>query len=285
MNILQCHSKGDRRFSALYAKVTIDGKTDTIENFYQKSKRNKNGLPVKKGEPVTYMEFRKLKLPPYFLSDFYDLLWIQYFIENKDLYDYAKTFDDYRDIFKGSSINNQENTIRKICKFGIKKVKEDCADFMTIINSGEPIIYKDALLCKEDVLAHQTNCKGVMGAGIAKDVRAVYPEVYRDYKNYCDSFENDIDILGTLRISDCKNGKKVANIFGQYSYNRYVKQTIDAEFKKAVILLHTYVKDNSLTVCFPYKIGCNLAGGDWDTIYGILKEVFCDYPFILYKKG
>lgn len=283
MKVLQCHSKGDKRFSAMYAKITIDKKTDTIENFYQNSKRDKDGKSVKKGQPVAFMEFRGVKLPSYFLSDFYDLLWIQYFIENKDLYDYARTFDDYKDIFKGSSINNQENTIRKICKFGIKKVKENCSDFMKIINSREPIIYKDALLFKEDILAHQTNCKGVMGCGIAKSIKDKYPEVFRDYQNYCFNFDKDIEILGTLRISECKDGKKIANVFGQYSYNRYVKQTIDEEFRKSIQLLHDYVKENSLSVCFPYKIGCNNAGGDWNKIYAIIEEVFDDYPFTLYR--
>ena len=100
MNILQCHSKGDKRFSALYAKVTIDRKTKTIEEFYQDCKRDKDGNKVTKGKKVSYMEFRNIKLPVYFLSQFYDLLWIQYFVQNKELYIYAKQFDDYRDIFK-----------------------------------------------------------------------------------------------------------------------------------------------------------------------------------------
>ena len=72
MNILQCHSKGDKRFSALYAKVTIDRKTKTIEEFYQDCKRDKNGNKVTKGKKVSYMEFRNIKLPSYFLSQFYD---------------------------------------------------------------------------------------------------------------------------------------------------------------------------------------------------------------------
>lgn len=284
MNILQCHSKGDKRFSALYAKVTIDKVTDTIENFYQNSKRTIDGKKCEKGEKVAYMEFRGVKLPSYFLSDFYDLLWMQYFIENKDLYNYACTFDDYKDIFKGKSINNQENTIRKLCKLGIKKVKANCSDFMKIIKTREPIIYGDALNAREDILAHQTNCKGVMGAGIAKQIKEVYPEVFKDYKSYCDSFEKDIEILGTMRISKCNNGKYIASLFGQYSYNKYVKQTIEDELKKSIILLHDYAKDNNLSVAFPYMIGCGLAGGNWDKIYPLIEEIFDDYPFVLYKK-
>ena len=44
-----------------------------------------------------------------------------------------------------------------------------------------------------------------------------------------------------------------------------------------------YAKENSLSVCFPYKIGCCNAGGDWNKIYAIIEEIFDDYPFTLYK--
>ena len=39
MRILECHSQGDKRFSAFYAKVEVNGKLDSIENHYQLSKR------------------------------------------------------------------------------------------------------------------------------------------------------------------------------------------------------------------------------------------------------
>ena len=46
-NILEVSSNGDKRFSALNAKVKINGKTDTIENHYQLAKRFKNEAPPK----------------------------------------------------------------------------------------------------------------------------------------------------------------------------------------------------------------------------------------------
>ena len=33
-----------------------------------------------------------------------------------------------------------------------------------------------------DILCHQVNCQGVMGAGLAKQIRSKYPEVYEQYK-------------------------------------------------------------------------------------------------------
>ena len=39
------------------------------------------------------------------------------------------------------------------------------------------------------VICHQVNCQGVMGAGIAKQIRARWPEVYEDYKKTIENAE------------------------------------------------------------------------------------------------
>ena len=36
---------------------------------------------------------------------------------------------------------------------------------------------------KVDIICHQTNCKGVMGAGIAFQIKRTYPEVFKKYKD------------------------------------------------------------------------------------------------------
>ena len=42
-----------------------------------------------------------------------------------------------------------------------------------------------------------------------------------------------------------------------------------------------FAKSKNLTIAIP-KIGAGLAGGDWDTIEGILKEIFTDYDITIY---
>lgn len=34
----------------------------------------------------------------------------------------------------------------------------------------------------EDIICHQVNCKGVMGAGLAKQIKSKYLNVYKEYK-------------------------------------------------------------------------------------------------------
>ena len=93
-NILECHSKGDKRFSALFAEITIQNKKITIEQFYQNAKRLFDGSIAGKGKDFNYLYVFDKVIPKEYCSQFFLLLWVQYFLENDDLYQYACTFDD-----------------------------------------------------------------------------------------------------------------------------------------------------------------------------------------------
>ena len=282
MKTLECHSKGDKRFSALYAKVHVEETFDTIENIYQKSKKNYDGSEVKKGERFDYFEFLGKKFPKEFISNLYDLLWLKYFKENKDLLEYACTFDRYVDIFAGKSVNNQADSIRRICKLGYKRVLNSCADFSSLIKSNEPVLVleKNIFLSKQQIIGHQTNCFGVMGAGVAKIIKNKYPEIMPEYKKYCSYGK---EILGTAQMIETRTGLVIANLFGQYTYGTSKKQTINKNLKSALIQMRNYAEKNRLSCCLPFNIGCCLAGGDWNEIYEIIQEVFKDFPVVLYK--
>ena len=112
MKTLECSSRGDKRFSAKYAKVSVFGVVDTIENHYQKSKRDMYGEHVKKGAPVDHFILDRMVYPASMLSAFYRLLWIKYLDKNPDLVEYAKQFDDFTDMFRGKSVNCQADVIR-----------------------------------------------------------------------------------------------------------------------------------------------------------------------------
>lgn len=120
--ILECSSKGDKRFSALYAKVKVFGVYDSIENHYQNCKRDINNQVVGKGKKVYKMVIEKTKetieLPPSFLTAYYKLLWCAYLDANPNLVEYASRFNDYHDTFKGKAINCQADVIRQYIKIG-----------------------------------------------------------------------------------------------------------------------------------------------------------------------
>ena len=49
------------------------------------------------------------------------------------------------------------------------------------------IVDGDLLSAKETYIAHQVNCYGKMGRGVAAQIRDKYPDVYRRYQNIAKS--------------------------------------------------------------------------------------------------
>ena len=286
MRILECHSQGDKRFSAFYAKVEVNGKLDSIENHYQLSKRiygkrNPVSWREMKGITPSYFIIGSKMLPNELLSQFYKLLWIKYFDKNPDLLEYVSTFDDFKDKFKGKSLNCQSDVIRKIVKEGRGKVMDECRELVDLLKSKDDLLVIDKSLFEsnQDIIGHQVNCQGVMNSGIAKEMKKL-PNVYEEYKNKCINKE---DILGDLQVVEYKEGKFVANIFGQYYYGTDKRYTDYDALKKSLNSLKEYAIKKGLSVALPYNIGCGLAGGDWKVVSTIIKETFNDYPIVLYR--
>lgn len=122
MKILECSSKGDKRFSAFYAKINVYGKYDSIEGHYQNCKRDKDGYVAGKGRKVTRVVILKgnepIELKPIYLTAYYKLLWCCYLDAHPELVEYASAYDDYNDMFRGKAINCQADVIRQYIKQG-----------------------------------------------------------------------------------------------------------------------------------------------------------------------
>ena len=124
------------------------------------------------------------------------------------------------------------------------------------------------LLHAEGVIGHQTNCLGIMGGGIALQVRKMFPIVYEKYKALCSSY-NSHSLLGLIQPIKVNDKLSVYNLFGQHSIGRTKCHTdYDALRKIALKLI-----DKNVTIHLPYKMGCVLGGGDWDIVQDIFKDV------------
>jgi O-acetyl-ADP-ribose deacetylase (regulator of RNase III) len=149
------------------------------------------------------------------------------------------------------------------------------------------IIEGDILESNADIIFHQVNCQGVMGSGLAKQIRDKYPNVYQDYKNYCNQHKPE-ELLGTICCSRYNELNCICNVFGQLNYGTNKVQTDYAAVKKALFVQRRILKDlywqyPNCKLAFPYKMGCGLAGGDWNIVYEIIEEVFGDYSVTIYK--
>lgn len=142
MKILECSSKGDKRFSAFYARVSAWGKMDSIENHYQLSKRFDNEkAPTNwkdaKGKTATHMSLNGTEYELKYLSQWYKMLWVEYLDSNPDLVEYASSFDEYNDIFKGKSMNCQADVIRQYIKEGRESLVKEYTELMDLFLKGD----------------------------------------------------------------------------------------------------------------------------------------------------
>lgn len=130
-----------------------------------------------------------------------------------------------------------------------------------------------------DAILHQTNCKGVMGGGLALQIRKKFPEVYDKYREHVTAaINNRKTLLGTIQTVQPNTGRPVIiNVFGQDGYSQMHRCTsydaLEAALSKAA------KSCAGTTVAIPYKMSCGLAGGNWEIVKAIIRETIgktCD---------
>jgi O-acetyl-ADP-ribose deacetylase (regulator of RNase III) len=142
-------------------------------------------------------------------------------------------------------------------------------------------INKDILTVTEGIIGHQVNCKGVMGAGLALNLRNRYPNIFTEYKA-------NPPALGHTQLVQVTDKLHIANIAGQDSYGVNGIHTNYEALGKALAQLNDMNKQG-LVICLPYKLGAGLAGGDWNIIKEIIESnvpsaIICKYPGFRYRK-
>jgi O-acetyl-ADP-ribose deacetylase (regulator of RNase III) len=122
------------------------------------------------------------------------------------------------------------------------------------------------------VIAHGVNCQNKMGSGVAKALYSKWPEIKARYHKYCDcliksNFKNE-KLLGNIDSVKIKNGPKVINCFTQlyYGYDGRKYVSYDAIYDCFRKLALDYSE-----IAIP-KIGCGLAGGDWEIVRAIINS-------------
>lgn len=130
-----------------------------------------------------------------------------------------------------------------------------------------------------DVICHQVNCQGVMGNGIARQVRERYPNVFEVYKAMCVlSKRNGKSLLQNVQRVQINEKQVILNLFAQnkYGYNGHCYTNYDA-LKTCLIQINDMYKNTNKTIAFPYLMSCARGGGDWSIVYKMIEDAFKDY--------
>ncbi|MEC1270046.1 Appr-1-p processing protein [Bacillus vallismortis] len=143
----------------------------------------------------------------------------------------------------------------------------------------------------EDIIVQQVNCKGVMGAGLAKSILNKYPNVKKEYQSFRNFNLNkgltDKDLLGLVNYVRVSDGKVIANVFGQVNIKKnHFDKTVYTKTEaltRGLKEVKKFSKQLNKSVAIPYGIGCGLAGGDWNIISELIESIFSDYKVTIYK--
>eukprot|EP00939_MAST-03C_sp_MAST-3C-sp1_P002917 g2917.t1 len=151
-------------------------------------------------------------------------------------------------------------------------------------------------------VVHQTNCRHKPpGLGLAKHIFQKWPhsDVYSSRAPWVKGTQYDKP--GSLAIRGagfgptpaCKAGRGVINLFGQDWQGKKEKAAASWEESRRMRLgwFEQGVREISripalTSVAFPFKIGCNLAGGDWGAYLRVLGDLAAACPgvrVVVYK--
>lgn len=140
----------------------------------------------------------------------------------------------------------------------------------------------------KNIICHQVNCKGVMGAGLAKQIKSKYPNVYHEYKQLCGNQNIKNKLLGATQFVDVSTNKTIANLFGQDNYGVKTRHTdyeaMELCLKSLYSVVNTdYSKYKDCSIAIPYGIGCGLAGGDWKIVKQMIDDILGECDVTIYK--
>jgi O-acetyl-ADP-ribose deacetylase (regulator of RNase III) len=140
----------------------------------------------------------------------------------------------------------------------------------------------DVFTTKATYIGHGVNCRGVMGAGIAKTIRDRYPQVYLEYQKVCDSGAGFVP--GNFFVYP-ENGKVIVNFATQDMPGP--DATYDAVFCSLYRFAEVASNPKKLAkygnvVAIP-EIGCGIGGLEWPIVKMLIEAVEEIHPDIVFE--
>ena len=140
------------------------------------------------------------------------------------------------------------------------------------------IVTGDLLDSKEKYIAHITNCVSTTSAkGIAKDIFDKFP--YAD----CYSTRTEASKAGTIDVvGDGKDNRYIINMHAIVypGKARYPLSSLDGLAARQKHFYHCLLRIAKLpyieSIALPWRVGCGLAGGDWEWYLGTITN-FANY--------
>jgi hypothetical protein len=122
------------------------------------------------------------------------------------------------------------------------------------------------------VIMHQVNCQNAMGAGVARSLYEAYPQVKERYHmlTHDPRFNTPEKRFGLVQPVTISKDLIILNSFSQFDFgnSQYsgIVYTDENALMNNLLKLDQFAKERNLPAYVPGRIGCGLAGGDWNKI-------------------
>jgi hypothetical protein len=132
---------------------------------------------------------------------------------------------------------------------------------------------------KVNTVLHCANCQGVMGSGIALQIKNQFPEAYKSYRLH---EETSGLKLGTNSFAGFQNGY-IFNLHAQKNYGTQCRQ-VNYE---ALYRCFEGVREELIGLNFkgiigiPYKMASDRAGGSWIVVNAMIQDVFKGFEVLI----
>ena len=141
-------------------------------------------------------------------------------------------------------------------------------------------INDDILNVLNGIILHGVNCRGVMGAGLAKQLRDKYPELYPAYQAFCSRYEpTELPGKNHYFMVTLTPYLVIANGFTQIDYGRPkpgIKYAIPQAIRECLWKIPKDFKGSQTHSIAMPEIGCGLGGLDWNMDVRPIAEEFCN---------
>jgi len=118
-------------------------------------------------------------------------------------------------------------------------------------------------------IIHGANCQSTMNSGIAKQLRAAFPEVYEADKT---DKRKPYEKIGDF--SYCKVGKLVIiNAYTQFDYGTNYRRAEYGSIKRSFETIFSFWRISHTDKIATVKIGAGLGGADWSVIEDIINDI------------
>ncbi len=122
----------------------------------------------------------------------------------------------------------------------------------------------DIFTSNADAFINTVNCVGVMGKGLALEVKKRYPDCFLQYKNAC---AQGLVKTGKMHVYADESGKYIIN-FPTKNHWRYNSQM--SYIEEGLVDLCTVIKDLKLKSIAIPALGCSNGGLNWSDVKPVI---------------